>query len=49
MRIDFVILSVIGWVWAALVGLFLLIRLRFESKNGSEPHIAGPSDTSHLG
>lgn len=26
MREDFIILSVIGWCWGALVGLFLLIR-----------------------
>lgn len=31
MREDFIILSVVGWCWAALVGLFLLIRLKFKT------------------
>jgi len=46
MRQDFIILSVIGWIWAALVGLFLLIRLRLSSKSSSD---ADPSDASRLG
>jgi hypothetical protein len=29
-REDIVIFAVLGWVWAAIVGLFLLVRLRRE-------------------
>jgi hypothetical protein len=27
------ILAVVGWVWTALVGTFLIIRLRHRDKN----------------
>lgn len=45
MREDFVILSVMGWVWAALVGLFLLVRLSSKSRNTTSQHSESPHDS----